>query len=558
MIIKISSTEGHGVFLFTDTQIKDSQFLDDINCLLKSGEILHLFSPDEIKEICEKMGAIDKQRDKSLQTDGSPKALYDLFISLIREQLHIILCVSPVSDKFRHCILNYPAFINCCTIDWFNPWPDDALLAIAHRFLAEDVEFLTEPEQTSITASFVEFFKSASLLANKYYNQYRKHIYIPPMTYIESITTFKDRLIKKKAEFEKKTKRYRVSLARVDESAEQVVAMQKSLEALEPQCKIAAEKVSKQIADVQQAQEAVDEQRELVKKDEEITAEHSSKANDLNTHCTNIMEDVLPQMQEAEEAINSLTPADLAGVRTMKSPPMAVKIVMEAICILRDVKTEKSTIEEYWSASKKMLNDPKFIESLLSYEKDAIPDHIGEKMQEKILSNDAFDVEKLKLVSMASELLCRWVIAVTKYNRAAKIASPKRIELKAAETVRDASIAQLNSKMEELRFFEETLSDLQKQLLIEKEKSESLKSDHERCTKRLQRATEIVASLGGEKERWESALERIQKKSHFLISDILLSCGIVAYLGQFNEIYRAKQMNEWIEKCISLGLYCDP
>lgn len=82
MLFKISCTEAHGVFLFTDTQMKHRQFLDDINNLLKSGEILKLFNGDELKEICEKMHQIDKQRDKSLQTDGSPKALYNFFTSV--------------------------------------------------------------------------------------------------------------------------------------------------------------------------------------------------------------------------------------------------------------------------------------------------------------------------------------------------------------------------------------------------------------------------------------------------------------------------------------------
>lgn len=467
--------------------------------------------------------------------------------------------MSPAADTFRSYLQNYPSFINSCTIDWLHPWPDDALLAISHRFLAEEgFEFLTEPEQASITSSFMEFYKSSTALTEEYVKQYCQPVYIPPMTYVESITTFKERLLKKKVELEKKTKKYRVSLERVQESSEQVVAMQKNLEILEPQCKIAAEKVLKQMADVQTAQEAVDEQRELVKKDEEITGEHTSKANDLSQHVSNIMEDAVPQMQEAEDAVSSLTPADLAGVRTMKNPPMPVKIVMEAICILRDVKTEKSTIEEYWSASKKMLNDPKFVESLLTYEKDAVPDHIVEKMQEKVLSNDAFDVEKVKLISIACEVLCKWVMAIIKFDRAAKVAMPKRLELKEAEAVRDAAVAQLNSKIEELRFLEENLNDLQKELTFEKEKSENLKSDHEKCTKRLQRASEIVASLGGEKERWENALEKIQKQSKFLIGDILISCGIVAYLGQFNETYRAKQIDKWIEKCTSFGMYCDP
>ncbi len=41
--------------------------LEDVGCLLQSGEIPGIFTPEDKKEICEKMEAIDNQRDKSLQ-----------------------------------------------------------------------------------------------------------------------------------------------------------------------------------------------------------------------------------------------------------------------------------------------------------------------------------------------------------------------------------------------------------------------------------------------------------------------------------------------------------
>lgn len=40
----------------------------------------------------------------------------------------------------------YPAFVNCTTIDWFTEWPKDALLEVAEKSL-EDVD-LKEYEDT--------------------------------------------------------------------------------------------------------------------------------------------------------------------------------------------------------------------------------------------------------------------------------------------------------------------------------------------------------------------------------------------------------------------------
>ncbi len=64
--------------------------------------------------------------------------VYRLFIARVRDNLHIVLAMSPVGDSFRVRCRQFPSLINCCTIDWFMAWPDDALYSVANRFLAEE------------------------------------------------------------------------------------------------------------------------------------------------------------------------------------------------------------------------------------------------------------------------------------------------------------------------------------------------------------------------------------------------------------------------------------
>lgn len=47
--------------------------------------------------------------------------------------------MSPIGDAFRNRLRMFPSLINCCTIDWFQAWPKDALEMVANKFL-EDVE----------------------------------------------------------------------------------------------------------------------------------------------------------------------------------------------------------------------------------------------------------------------------------------------------------------------------------------------------------------------------------------------------------------------------------
>ena len=48
----------------------------------------------------------------------------------------------------------------------------------------------------------------------------------------------------------------------------------------------------------------------------------------------------MPILESALAALNTLTPADITIVKTMKSPPKGVRLVMEAICILKVLTTK--------------------------------------------------------------------------------------------------------------------------------------------------------------------------------------------------------------------------
>lgn len=55
----------------------------------------------------------------------------------VRRYLHVVLCFSPVGDKFRIRARQFPALVNCTQLDWFHGWPAEALLSVAQRFLAD-------------------------------------------------------------------------------------------------------------------------------------------------------------------------------------------------------------------------------------------------------------------------------------------------------------------------------------------------------------------------------------------------------------------------------------
>lgn len=50
---------------------------------------------------------------------------------------------------------------------------------------------------------------------------------------------------------------------------------------------------------------------------------------------------ILFMFTEAIAALNTLKPTDITLVKSMKNPPDTVKLVMAAVCVMKDIKPEK-------------------------------------------------------------------------------------------------------------------------------------------------------------------------------------------------------------------------
>jgi dynein heavy chain, axonemal len=438
IVKKVSASENQGAFMFTDIQIKEESFLEDVSNILNTGEVPNLFNLEEKNEILEKMRQIDRAKDKTLQTDGSPVALFNMFVNIVREQLHVVLSMSPIGNAFRNRVRKFPAIVNCCTIDWFQAWPQDALLAVATRFLG-NVE-LSDHERPICIDMCMEFHTSTEKLSEEFLVRLNRHNYVTPTSYLEMIHTFKDLLQKKRSEIKNARTRYLTGIDQLDTASKQVDVLKANLEELQPSLKLAAETVTKQLAQVQKDQENANAKREQVMVDEAAAIEQATVANAIKEECDAKLAEAIPKLNEANAALQTLTPQDITIVKTMKSPPMGVKIVLEGICIMKDVKPERmpnpsgvGVIEDYWQASKKVLADMKFLDSLLNFDKDNIPTRVIQKIQERVLTNENFDIEKIKSASTACEGLCKWITAIVEYDKVIKVVAPKRAALAEAQ-----------------------------------------------------------------------------------------------------------------------------
>ncbi|XP_025270954.1 dynein heavy chain 7, axonemal [Camponotus floridanus] len=556
---KSAASDLHTVFLFMDTQIKEEAFLEDISNLLNSGEVPNLFTADEKSEICEKMRIIDRQRDRSLQTDGSPVALFNFFVQTVRENLHVVVTMSPIGDNFRTRIRKFPALVNCCTIDWLQPWPKDALLAVATQFLSE-ID-MPEDERHACIEMCQYFHMSTQDLTRDYLRLLNRHNYVTPTSYLELINTFKDLLGRKRKEVLEGKRRYEAGLGRLDNTRKEVSKMQQILVALQPKLLVAAKDVEGMFLDVQQQNEEASAMEQVVQKDEEAAMIVAAEAKQIRAECDADLQEVMPILDAANAALNTLTPQDIQIVKSMKRPPAGVRLVMEAVCILKDVKPERvqgpeGPIDDYWKPSLRILGDIRFLESLLNYDKDNIPERIMTKIRTTILTNPNFDPERIRQVSTACEGLCRWVFALSEYDVVAKVVAPKRQALAKAEADYSAAMDQLKLKRNQLQEVRDRLARLETLLAQRKAEYQAMTDEVKECEEKLRRAEELIGGLGGEYTRWSETAKLLGERYHKLTGDILIGSGVVAYLGVFTMQYRQRQVENWVKFCTDLKVVC--
>ena len=237
------------------------------------------------------MRTLETQLDKSLHTEGGSQELFDLFIRMVREKLHLVLAMSTFSPNFNSSLRNFPCILNCCTVDWFTLWPPDALHFVSKSFL-KDIEF-TEAELDGCTRVSEFFHTSATELADEAYDSEILFNCVTPATFLELNSLFKTLLQAKRNEVDDIKQRYTVGLDKIKDAASQVSVMQEELEAIQPHLTAASKEVDKSVSLVEKDLSEVSELEKIVKNEDAVVSEKSKQADIIRQDCQEELAEVI-------------------------------------------------------------------------------------------------------------------------------------------------------------------------------------------------------------------------------------------------------------------------
>jgi dynein heavy chain, axonemal len=150
--------------------------------LTVAGEITNLFAKDEVISIASDLRVpLKKTRPDVVDTIEN---LWSFFIDRVKSNLHVVLCFSPVGDKFRNRSLKFPGLVSGCTMDWFSRWPNEALRAVAEKFVSEMDLVATDQVKKEIVYHMAFVHDLVTDACNNYFLQFRRRTHVTPKSYL--------------------------------------------------------------------------------------------------------------------------------------------------------------------------------------------------------------------------------------------------------------------------------------------------------------------------------------------------------------------------------------
>lgn len=220
-----------GVFLISEGQLISEKFLEDINNLLNIGEIPNLYPQDDKESMLQDM----KDKHKLNNVNGW-NALWEYFVAKCKKNLHICACLSPIGDKLRTRIRNFPSLISCTSPIWVQPWSSEALKEVAYHTLdAEAEEMQLDPETINkISDIYLTFHTSVQNITKDYLNETGKHYYVTPISYLKLLNNFKDIYQNKLDQLVNQKTTYINGVSKLDECSNIIENMKEEIQKMQP------------------------------------------------------------------------------------------------------------------------------------------------------------------------------------------------------------------------------------------------------------------------------------------------------------------------------------
>ncbi|XP_074640231.1 dynein axonemal heavy chain 10-like [Tubulanus polymorphus] len=535
------------VFLFGDQHVVEEGFLELINNMLTSGMVPALFADDEKEQI------IGSVRNEATSHGAAParESIWQYFVNKCASNLHIVLAMSPVGDTLRTRCRNFPGLVNNTSIDWFFPWPEQALYAVASVFISPDNPLIPEEHRDGVVSHIVMVHQSVGDYSIQFLQKLRRNNYVTPKNYLDFINTYSKLLDEKDQFILGQCERLVGGLQKIAEAREQLDELNQKLAVQKVAVTEKTAACEVLLEEIANGTEQATEKKTLAEaKGKEITIQSKEIGREKKS-AEEALAEALPALEAARIALEDLSKSDVTEIRSFAKPPKAVQVVCECIVVLRGIK------EVSWKSAKAMMAEANFLGTLQNMDVDAIG-HKQVGTVKGFLKDMDMTVDEMKSKSRAGAGLLKFVEAVMGYCDVAREIKPKREKVARLEKTFHQAKRDLDKINKEVASLESELKKLNDKYEAAMLEQQALQAEAEIMERRLIAADKLISGLGSEQIRWTGDLEGLKKQRVWLLGDCLLASAFLSYIGAFSWEFRTEMVyDKWqadiLEKEIPLS-----
>lgn len=500
--------------ILDEAQVSEPAFVEKMNTLLANGEVPGLFEGDELAALvaaCRSAGAV-----------GDDEDVLRWFTNTITANLHVVFTLAPASQ-----LVASPALANRCILNYMGDWSADSLAQVAQARTA-----LLDVPQDVTPLVMVEFHERA-----------KRRSVVFPGDYIAFVSQFCAVYTTKRSEMEDEQRHFNVGIDRLKGTMLEVRQLKTKLAAKQ------TELATKQQRAKQMLQQMLAEQSEAERKREasiEIKAAVEAQNEQIKERQTRVYADLdlaEPAVRDAQRGVSNIKKQHLNELRAFTNPPEAVKITLEAVCVLLG-RTPGS-----WREVLQQVRGDDFIANIVQFDNERQLTPLVLRQLQRYLDLPNFNYEAVNRASKACGPLLQWVLAQVAYATVLQQVEPLRrqvAELEHAAREKHAQQQAINQMIDEL---ERSIENYQTDYATLIAETQAVKQDMNSVDSKISRSVELIASLESEKQRWADSVREFGSARSRLFGDCLVAAAFLAYAGSLDQRQRLELVDEWLLVC---------
>nr|VZI42327.1 unnamed protein product [Spirometra erinaceieuropaei] len=535
LYIRLGQQNRPVVFYFSDDHAVNEGFFELLNNMLTSGIVPALFPDDEKEALINDL----RNENAELGLEATKETVWNFFVEKAVGNLHIALSMSPVGERLRTRCRNFPGIVNNTTIDWFFPWPEQALYAVAEALVPCTADLPPPEQRTSVIDFVVHVHMSVQEFTKDFLQKWRRVNYVTPKHYLDFIKNYFSLHAEENTRNKALCERLQGGLTKLEDAAVQTDELKRKLDIQRVAVAQQTSACEQMLADITEGQKLATEKKQLAIVKGKDIEQQAIELGQEKKEAEAALADAIPALEQARLALDDLEKSDVTEIRSFTKPPKPVQVISECICVFKGYK------EISWKTAKGMMADTNFLQSLQTMDVDSITAKQTAVVKD-YLERSKVTIDDMRQVSRAGAGLLKFVIAVLEYCSVAREVKPKRDKVARLERHFHQTKSDLEQINIEIGKLEEELTKLSVHYRDAMEERQKLQEETELMERRLKAAGTLISGLASESVRWKNELTTLKQRQTVLLGGCLVSAAFLSYAGAFSWDYRNRMIyKDW-------------